>query len=279
MDKRGRHNNRAKIDSEFWNILENWINKFPSHLSHYSSNKTNKKFFDDTSLNISKLFKKFIKFLNKSTRKPVKLGFVSFYYYFKENLNFGFSTPRVDICDTCFEYSQIGLNKLNENEKQQYNEHICKVNLYRKFKNECMDNKFEKLILEFDYCQTKPLPKLPNNSYYYSSVISFNLFNIHNHNINESQMFYFLEGEFQKGPNTICSFLFSALQNLISIDIKLLVLFSDACGAQNRNYTVLKFLSWFSMNFNIKIIQVFPVRGHSYCTCDRNFANFSKLPK
>ncbi len=55
MDKRGRHNNRAKIDNEFWNILENWINKFPSHLSHYSSNKTNKKFFDDTSLNISKL--------------------------------------------------------------------------------------------------------------------------------------------------------------------------------------------------------------------------------
>jgi hypothetical protein len=33
------------------------------------------------------------------------------------------------------------------------------------------------------------------------------------------------------------------------------------------------------MCFKIKIIQIFPVRGHSYCECDRNLANFSKFIK
>jgi hypothetical protein len=95
-------------------------------------------------------------------------------------------------------------------------------------------------------------------------------------------MFHFLKGEFKKGPNSVCSFLYLVIKKLInenSMKIKSIIIFSDACPGQNRNYTILKFLVWVSMCFKIKIIQIFPVRGHSYCECDRNFANFSKFIK
>ncbi len=54
---------------------------------------------------------------------------------------------------------------------------------------------------------------------------------------------------------------------------------SDSCEGQKKNYIVMKFLILIPMLFKVKIMDVFPVRGHSYCTCDRNFANFSKLIK
>jgi hypothetical protein len=127
-------------------------------------------------------------------------------------------------------------------------------------------------------CKTWSIPKLPNASCYYSAVLYFNLFNVHFYNINKDYMFYLIEGESKRNPNSVCSFLFEALKHIINNLAKQFV--SNLyffCPAQNRNYTVLKFLSCFSVNYKVKIIQVFPVRGHSYCSCDRNFAIFSKI--
>jgi hypothetical protein len=92
-------------------------------------------------------------------------------------------------------------------------------------------------------------------------------------------MFYFLEGEFKKGANTICSFLHYILKELINNETRQIIIFSDAFGGQNRNYIVLNFLLFISVFYKIKIIQVFPFRGHSYCVCDRNFEVFSKKLK
>jgi hypothetical protein len=92
-------------------------------------------------------------------------------------------------------------------------------------------------------------------------------------------MFYFLEGEFRRGPNSVCSFLFKVINKIITKNIKAIYILSDSCGAQNKNYTVFKFLTWLAIYFKVKITQVFPVRGHSYCVCDRNFAVLSKSIK
>ncbi len=130
-----------------------------------------------------------------------------------------------------------------------------------------------------DYCKAYPVPKLPNSSYYYSSVLIFNLFNIDIHKSDKSYMFYFLEGVFKRGPNSVFSFLFKVINENITKNIKTIYIFSDSYGAQNKNYTVFKFLTWLSIYFKVKITQVFPVRGHSYCVCDRNFVILSKSIK
>ncbi len=54
---------------------------------------------------------------------------------------------------------------------------------------------------------------------------------------------------------------------------------SDAAGSQDRNWTLVKFCVHISILLEIKIIHIFPIRGHSY-VCDTNFAMVSnKLRK
>jgi hypothetical protein len=92
-------------------------------------------------------------------------------------------------------------------------------------------------------------------------------------------MYYFIEGQFPKGPNSVTSFLHDIFKKVINNNVKKIILMSDSCGGQNKNYIVMKFLILISMLFKVKIMHLFPVRGHSYCICDRNFAYFSKLIK
>lgn len=62
-------------------------------------------------------------------------------------------------------------------------------------------------------------------------------------------------------------------------DLKKIVFFSDACGGQNKNMTVVMFTTWLANSLNIEIEHIFPVRGHSYNQCDRNFGRYAILLK
>lgn len=91
-------------------------------------------------------------------------------------------------------------------------------------------------------------------------------------------MFHFTEGMTKKGANSVCSF----VRNVILVerkDFKDVFLLSDGCTGQNRNWVVASVLSALAKEENISITQVFPVRGHSYCQCDRNFALYSRVAK
>lgn len=60
---------------------------------------------------------------------------------------------------------------------------------------------------------------------------------------------------------------------------KKIVLFSDSAGGQNRILNVVRFFTWFAQTYNVEITQMFPVRGHSYCQCDRNFGIYGSILK
>lgn len=92
------------------------------------------------------------------------------------------------------------------------------------------------------------------------------LFNVHIHNTDKSFMYLFLKGSAKKGANTVCSFIYHAVKEQFDKNKhSKIVLFSDAAGGQNRNYTVLTFLILLSRELNIEILHVYPVRGHSFC--------------
>ena len=58
----------------------------------------------------------------------------------------------------------------------------------------------------------------------------------------------------------------------INPNVKELHVFSDACGGQNRNNALVRFLLALASTGRFqKIDQYFPVRGHSFSQCDRNF--------
>ncbi|CAH1109344.1 unnamed protein product [Psylliodes chrysocephalus] len=48
-------------------------------------------------------------------------------------------------------------------------------------------------------------------------------------------------------------------------------LLSDNCGGQNKNKTMTQFCCWFARTHNVTVTQLFPIRGHSFSVCYRNF--------
>lgn len=61
-------------------------------------------------------------------------------------------------------------------------------------------------------------------------------------------------------------------KKFFSENINDFIFFSDATASQNRCWTVARFCSFVSIIFNIKVTQIFPTRGHSFCICDSNFS-------
>lgn len=90
-------------------------------------------------------------------------------------------------------------------------------------------------------------------------------------------MFPFLEGYFKKGGNTVFSLLLYVIYKELSYDAyNKICLFSYACGGQNKNYMLIVFLSLLSKKLQTEIQHLYPVKGHSYCQCDRNFGMYGQ---
>lgn len=70
------------------------------------------------------------------------------------------------------------------------------------------------------------------------------------------------------------------LDQIIEPSVKELKIFSDSCGGQNRNHTVLRFWSALTITgrFN-KIVHYFPERGHSFLQCDRDFGTAKRVTR
>jgi len=75
--------------------------------------------------------------------------------------------------------------------------HKAKVKAYNKMKATFIEhsNDQDVLVLEFDYAQNLPLPKLPVNDQFYKRLLWFFVFNVHIHSHEKYFMFTFLEGK------------------------------------------------------------------------------------
>jgi len=86
----------------------------------------------------------------------------------------------------------------------------------------------------------------------------------------------------KKGPNEVISFLHYYIKNILNPNVKKLYLFSDNCSAQNKNKTLLQYLSAImnTQDFKLKsIIHQYPEPGHSFLPCDRHFAHIEKAKR
>lgn len=94
-------------------------------------------------------------------------------------------------------------------------------------------------------------------------------------------MFLYHEGIGGKGPNEVCSFIKMYLDDEQNISKKVtkLFVFSDGCGGQNRNHTVVRlFCALAETRFSF-IHHYLPIRGHSFLSCDRDFAVVKRVIK
>lgn len=283
-DKRGKHSNRPrKIPEKVYDMIKEHWSKIPNKKSHYGR-VSQRKYFENPDLNVKKLYKSFQQYYFEHTKTPLKMKYNTYHRYFRENSSYSFRQPRTDVCDFCTKCKILLEANPDDPMKTQYLLHLKKVEFYNKMKKEYLesiDKNPDTLIIEFDYAQNLPLPKLNITSQFYKRLLWLFNFNVHCHNDKSSTFYCFLETDSKKGPNTVCSFVYNFITEKLKDfpNIKKIVFFSDSCGGQNKNISVVMFSTWLAKSLNVTIEHIFPVRGHSYNQCDRNFGMYSILLK
>lgn len=278
-DKRGRHRNRGNVlSNEAITAIDEHIRSFPLKESHYSSKHIQ---YLEANLNVKIMYELFLK--KYPHYQCVKYDY--YRKYFNDNHGYRFGRPQVDVCSTCEELeAKIKSSSLNENAKRvAVAEKIIHLKRAKKFYNKqkevlalCKERKDVGAIV-FDYMQNLPIPKIPVQEMFYLRKLWLYVFCVHDLKTNSADFYTYHEGEAKRGPDEVCSLLWKTIQNM-DPSVKELHVFSDACGGQNRNNTLIRFfLTLVAKNRFEKIYQYFPVRGHSFLQCDRNFGTAKRL--
>lgn len=134
------------------------------------------------------------------------------------------------------------------------------------------------LALSMDFMINISLPKVPVQELFYLRQLTINVFCIHYIKTNTATIYIHHEGQAKKEPDETCSFLKDFLSVAPQYDE--LHLYSDNCSGQNKNHALSKFLLFLTDTKQFKKVeQFFPVRGHSFLPCDRDFAIIKRALK
>lgn len=276
-DNRGKHENHfKKLTEDIKELILLHCELLPHSQSHYKHETSNLNYFDHPDLDLKKLYNLFLEYYTSVTQNSdPPISEETYSNYFNYNLNFTFKKPRTDVCNICFK------NQNTEDSDPDFLQHVTDKTNYSTMKSEMLSQK-EVLLCEFDYGQNLPLPKIPVCDQFYKRLFGLNIFNIHvfNDNNQRSYMFPSLEGLFKKGGNTTSNCLLYVIEKEFQLSYyNKVYLFSDSCGGQNKNYLLFSVLLLLAVHLQVEINHLYPVRGHSYCQCDRNFGMYGSKKK
>lgn len=278
-DARGTHTNRPrKISEPILDKIDTHIKSFKGRASHYSIKKSSKIYLPEE-LNVTKMFNMF-----KQVNPDVTISYETYRTIFK-TFNASFGYPRSDTCSICDKFlaemkslekqaksaeaEKRNLKVLNDIHKTRAHAfYTLKKNAKAKAKS---DITFEAIAMDFQ--KNVPLPNITTNDVYYKRQLSMYSFNIHVLSTGKSAFYTYPETVAKKGSNDVVSFLHHFVYNILDQRVRHFEIFCDSAGGQNKNYLVFKFihyLVYYRKRFDsIKI--TFPIRGHSYMECDKNF--------
>ncbi|CAH2088951.1 unnamed protein product [Euphydryas editha] len=251
--------------------------------SHYcrKSKEAERKYLP-CELNIKKLYTMY-----NSDQRNVQLGVKLSYFrhIFNTEYNLGFGTPQTDVCSKCLELKEKIKMEKDEDKKNKFMTEKRVHSLRAKsFFDNLRDNMPGLKIISFDFQKNIPLPKVPDQSCYYSRQLYFyNLAVVEGHSnmplIKERVFSYYCtEDEFSKNANLVASAVYDRLCKTNKIGISRIRLVADGCGGQNKNSILIGMCcKWLLDNGNIKSLEViFPVTGHSFMPADRFFGVVEK---
>ncbi|XP_063229450.1 uncharacterized protein LOC134534793 [Bacillus rossius redtenbacheri] len=270
VDERGKTSSANTLPPEVREKIRNHILSFPVKCTKYTG-KT--KSYLDARLSVKSMYNLF-----KDKNPDINCSYQFFIKFFNENFSLSFGRPQVDCCCTCEELKlKIKSPHINEAAKRcAAAELMIHRRRAKKFYNELKkerDCKTEPHVLSIcmDYLQNIQLPRIPVQETFYMRQLTVNVCCIHNIKEHSAMLYLYHEGTANKGPNEVCSLLTDYL-NTVPPEIKEIRIFSDNCSGQNKNHSLARLLLALTQTgrFN-KIEQFFPIRGHSFLPCDRDF--------
>lgn len=268
--------------------ITDFINKLVPLEIHYCRSKIKSRQYLSSELNINKLYKMFIA-QAADEHKTIKASY--FREIFKTKYNIGFGSPRTDMCSTCIVLQErIKYEKSLELKNNLMIESRIHKLRAKAFYNLLKDNSENLLILSFDCEKNQPIPKVPDQSAYYSrQLYVYNLTVVVGNSKSQltpgnTFIYAWTEDVLPKASNEIASAVFHCLNNVFLTPnlehITHIRLVADGCSGQNKNLSVLAMAAKWLKDYapeNIKGVEIlFPVVGHSFLPSDRIFAKIEK---
>lgn len=278
-DCRGKHKPPNALSDEVIKFARDHIMSIPSYESHYSRRQTDKRYLP-SHYTLSQMYKEYKEKIGNG--KPVSR---TIYEKLFRELNLSIHAPKNDTCNTCDKLAMqircsVGDAK-NVLEAALQKHHQSADDAYKAKQNDKAAAKDEdKTTLTFDLQQCLPTPNLASSVIFYKRQLwTFNL-TVHDSKDNQPYCYMWSETDGGRGSNQIASCVAKHMNTLPS-QVKHVVLYSDTCGGQNKNSTMLgMFMSIVKNNSNLEIIDhKFLVPGHTHMECDADHAQIEKKKK
>lgn len=146
------------------------------------------------------------------------------------------------------------------------------------------------VTFSFDCQKNLALPKLPDQSAYFTVQINFYHLAIvlgtskNKLNSNSVNSYVWTELDFPRSSNEVSSCLHHTLSHFkFGKHVKVIRLVCDGWGAQNKNSTIIAMLNYWlqceAPHHIARIELIFPVVGHSYIPPDRVFGQIENIYK
>lgn len=206
---------------------------------------------------------------------------------FVKDFNISFKSPATDACSECIRLTEMIKVTSNPEDKQlcisKLRVHKLKAKAFYSMLKVPVQE--DEVRLSFDCQKNLVLPKVPDQSAYYSRQLYFYNFTIcegssKNH-LNPSTVtsYTWMEHERTKGSNEIASMVYNKLESIDLSGKTTIQLFCDGCPGQNENFTMIGMLmTWLSKTKSkvTKVTVVYPIVGHSFLPPDRVFGQVEK---
>lgn len=272
-DARGKNTPGNTKPGHVIKCIEDHIASFPTKEAHYTSKTVR---YLSASLNVKTMWQLF-----KEKNPDIAVTYKFYLKVFQENFSLAFGRPQVDTCCQCEELSvKIKSPAINDVAKRVYvADLLVHKRRAKKFfktmesvRHQCLEDS-EVAGISMDFMMNLQLPEIPVQETFYLRQLTMNVFNIHDIKTQHAKIYVYHEGVAKKGPNEVCSFLLDYMNNEINPNVKHLHLFSDGAGGQNKNNTVVRFLLAVVETGRFQTVHhYFPIRGHSFLPCDRDFS-------
>lgn len=271
---------RSHLCTDKRETLHTFIQSLTCSEPHYCRSDSQGRKYLPSELNIRKLYKMYVSTFSGSYAKESY-----FRYIFATKYNLGFGSPRTDICSTCLHYQEQLKFEQDPSKKLEIMTAKRVHGLRAKaFYHLLKTDEPGVIILSYDCQKNLPLPKLPDQSTYYSRQLYLYNFTIvegsSKSKLTADNVYanIWTENEYAKNANTIASAVYHHLNQMNLINFHTIRLIADGCGSQNKNSIFIAMCcKWLLEHPGIKNIElVFPVTGHSYLPADRVFGNSEK---
>lgn len=267
-----------KLSNEKEKFIIDLIKSIPKYVSHYCREVSSSKYLG-SEWDLAKLHRLCTSLWSEKNPNQSPVSISKFTEVFNR-FNLKFKGRNKDTCNICDVLDMR--RKAGDDVKEMIDKHHDKALSLRKLMFQDLEaavNDDSLEVLTFDFQKVQPLPRLETNLVYYLRKLSHLNFGIHSGKMKQGFFYPWLENQAGRGADQVGSCLRHHITEFVKTPVKTLIMYSDCCGGQNRNYKLCLILKKIldehpSLNtIKLRFLQ----SGHSFLPNDQEFGHYERL--